>query len=387
MRLNFLSGICALFVVSLFSCNNAQQNTLQKESTGLRINQIQVLASHNSYKPQIEPALMEILIEEDSNAFALDYRHIGLSEQLDMGLRKLEIDILYDPQGGRFAKPIGLSILKEKGIEPLPFDPDGELKAPGFKVLHVPDIDFRTNCYTLSSCLEELKQWSEAHPRHLPIAISFNAKTGEAIREGFTEMLPFTKTAFDSLDTEILSVLPAEKIIRPDDVRGDYPTLEEAVLNNNWPLIEDSRGKFMFVLDEGTEKSKPYIDGHPSLKNRVMFVKVAPGNPEAGFIILNEPVENKDSIKSLVAKGYIVRTRADANTIEARKGDYSRFEAALESGAQFISTDYYLPDERLGTAYQIKMPDGVIARCNPVNAKDNCTPINLEPINNNTKVE
>ncbi|UZR98787.1 phosphatidylinositol-specific phospholipase C1-like protein [Chondrinema litorale] len=387
MKLNILSGLSFLFAASLFSCNNAKQTASQEETSALRINQIQVIGSHNSYKPQIEPPLMEMILAEDSNAIALDYRHVSLSEQLDLGLRKVEIDVLYDPQGGRFAKPMGLKLLQEKGIEPLPFDTDGELNAPGFKVLHIPDIDFRTSCYTLASCLEELKQWSAAHPKHLPIAISFNAKTGEVEREGFAEMLPFTKAAYDSLDAEILSVLPAEKIIRPDDVRGDYATLEEAVLNNNWPLIEDARGKFMFVLDEGTEKSKPYIDGHPSLKDRVMFVKVEPGKPEAGFVFMNDPVNYKDSIKTLVAMGYIVRTRADANTTEAREGDYSRFEDALESGAQFISTDYYLPDERLGTGFQIKMPDGVIARCNPINTKENCKPDLLEPIDDHAKVE
>jgi hypothetical protein len=42
---------------------------------------------------------------------------------------------------------------------------------PGFKVLHVPDIDFRSNVLTFRDALRELKTWSDANPRHLPVAI------------------------------------------------------------------------------------------------------------------------------------------------------------------------------------------------------------------------
>ena len=62
--------------------------------------------------------------------------------------------------------------------------------------------------------------------------------------------------------------------------------------------------------------------------------------------------------------GYYVRTRADADTKEARAGDYSRWRAALISGAQIISTDYYVPDARLGTGYCVKLPGGQPGRWN-----------------------
>ncbi len=65
-------------------------------------------------------------------------------------------------------------------------------------------------------------------------------------------------------------------------------------------------------------------------------------------------------------QGYMVRTRADADTKEARKNDYSRFEAAIESGAQVITTDYYLPDEKLGNDYHISFHDTIKERINPL---------------------
>jgi hypothetical protein len=46
------------------------------------------------------------------------------------------------------------------------------------------------------------------------------------------------------------------------------------------------------------------------------------------------------SIQDLVRRGYLVRTRADADTIEA---PHRRHDAALLAGAQFASTDDRVP--------------------------------------------
>ena len=64
--------------------------------------------------------------------------------------------------------------------------------------------------------------------------------------------------------------------------------------------------------------------------------------------------------------GYMVRTRADANTLEARVGDLARLQAALKSGAQFISTDYYLDENPFGTRYKAELPNKQNWILNPV---------------------
>jgi hypothetical protein len=75
----------------------------------LRLNEIQVIGSHNSYKEAIKPPLMQQLMVRYSTLFAtLDYQHVPLTHQLDLGLRKLEIDVVFDPKGGRFANPLGV---------------------------------------------------------------------------------------------------------------------------------------------------------------------------------------------------------------------------------------------------------------------------------------
>jgi hypothetical protein len=79
-----------------------------------------------------------------------------------------------------------------------------------------------------------------------------------------------------------------------------------------------------------------------------------------------------------VNQGFLIRTRADADTREARSGDTARREAALASGAQFISTDYQDPDPRFGTGYAAKLPDGAVTRCNLVSGVDLCAGVAAE---------
>ena len=82
--------------------------------------------------------------------------------------------------------------------------------------------------------------------------------------------------------------------------------------------------------------------------------------------------EQKRLASSRVAEGFLIRTRADADTREARSGDTARREAAFASGAQFVSTDYQDPDPRFKTGYSVSLPGGGASRCNPVNAPKGC---------------
>ncbi len=333
-----------------------------------RLNQIQVLGSHNSYKQAIDPSLLQLLRKKEPKRYAaLEYSHATLLEQLDLGLRKLELDVVHDPQGGLYAKPLGLRLVKEAGLRAGPaYDPRGEMTKPGLKVLHVPDIDFRSHTYTFREALRQLREWSDAHPRHLPIVITMNAKDSGVELEGAVRPLEFDGAAFDAWDAEIREILPPHKLLTPDDVRGDFPTLEAAVLAHEWPRLGKVRGRFLFVLDETGVKLETYAAGHPSLKGRVMFVNALEGRPEAAFRIVNEPITDFHYIQKLVRAGYLVRTRSDADTREAREGDYTRMQAAFDSGAQYISTDYYHPNPDFGTGYQVKLPGGGPGRWNPL---------------------
>lgn len=147
-------------------------------------------------------------------------------------------------------------------------------------------------------------------------------------------------------------------------VRGKYKTLEEAVLHQNWPTLKKAKGKFLLILDNNGTKRDLYAQNHLSLKGRAAFVCADPGKPEAATLLIGNSEDPK--ITDLVKKGYIIRTRADSDTKEARKNDYSHFEAAKKSGAQVITTDYYLPSTLFDSPYQIKYDDGSYVRVNPV---------------------
>lgn len=333
----------------------------------VRMNQIRVLGSHNSYKQAIDPSLLQLLRQKDERVEGIEYSHLPIEQQLDRGLRALEIDVVNDPAGGLYAHPKGLDLEKQNNLAPGPtYDPQGLMNKPGLKVMHIPDIDFRSNVYTFQQELAILKTWSDAHPRHLPIPITMNAKDDPGEEPGFVKPVPFDKAAFDAWDGEIIKGLGRKCLITPDDVRGEHPTLEAAVLAQDWPTLEQARGKFLFVLDEEGQKRADYISGHRSLRGRVMFVNAPEGAAEAAFRIVNEPVADWAYIQYLVRSGYFVRTRADADTVEARKNDYSRWRAALISGAQVISTDYYLPDPVLKTGYHVQLPGGVPGVWNPL---------------------
>lgn len=328
------------------------------------INKMQVIGSHNSYKQAIDPALFSMFKARNPEvAMKLEYSHVPLSQQLDLGLRSLEIDVYADEKGGKYAHPKGLEW--EAAAHPPIYDPTGEMNQPGFKVFHVQDLDFRSNCPTFAGCLRQLKAWSDQHKDHYPIYVTMNAKDAEIKSPGFSIPEKFTSEVFDRLDKEILDNLGRSYLITPDDIRASFPTLESAVLAGRWPTMQTARGKFIFILDEGGEHREAYIRNHPSLKGRVLFSDSPAGTPEAAFMIINDPRKDSTLIREMVQRGYMVRTRADADTREARNNDRSGFIAACHSGAQVITTDYYYKSSFFPSDYIVRFEDGKYIRKDP----------------------
>lgn len=340
----------------------------------VRLNEVQVLGSHNSYHIQPHPDLIALYLLFDPRAYAWEYTHRPLPEQFELfGIRQIELDVYADPDGGLYAEPLGLEVLTGEIVHFPELDP------PGLKVLHVADLDVGSTCSSLVECLLEVKAWSDAHPTHLPVMILIEAKDDPPpdVPLDFVVPIPFGAAELDDVDAEIRSVFPEGQLITPDDVRGERPTLESAVLQDGWPTLREARGKVLFALDNGGTTRDAYVAGHPSLSGRVLFTDSSPGEPEAAFVKLNDSLADGSRIRKYVRAGYIVRTRADADTEEARSGNTTRRDAALTSGAQFVSTDYPEPGP-FGTDYVVMIPDGAPARCNPINAPARCRSAALE---------
>lgn len=341
---------------------------------GLRINQIQVIGTHNSYHAGLTPGVAKLLQASNPKAFdSLDYSHAPLTAQFDHGIRQIELDVFGDAQGGRFAHPFGAT-LNAGGAAA--YDPQHVFAKPGFKVLHVQDIDYVSTCQPFVGCLKEIRAWSQAHPDHVPLFILVETKTDKPIPAvpGMAAPEPFTPAALDALDAEIASVFPQRERITPDQVRGRHATLPEGVAHGGWPTLKAARGKVVFLLDQ-RNVTAAYVAGHPALKGRVLFTNARPGDPDAAFVEHNEA--DPEAIAALVAQGYIVRTRSDADTKEGRSGDTTDRDKALRSGAQMVSTDYPWYEPSRWSGYTVSLPGKASVRCNPVTAPKTCSDASL----------
>lgn len=306
-------------------------------SSAVRMNHIQVIGTHNSYHLRPDPLILETFKAFVPDAEAWDYSHPPLPVQLDRGVRNFELDLY------RYKD--------------------------GYRVFHVPHYDDKSTCPYFKDCLEQVRAWSEANPGHLPISFLLEVKQEEA------KLSPEPTLALDTeglhaIDGEILSVFPEEKLITPDKVRGDMETLEKAVLEKGWPDLEWSRGKVFFTLHEQGELRDNYVADAPSLENRAMFIRSAPGRPDAAVLIMDNPFD--EAIPDRVREGYFVRTRVDSGLRQGRSGDTSRFEQGLISGAHILTTDFPPGSAHEETGYVVAFPGGAAARCNPINAPAAC---------------
>jgi hypothetical protein len=343
----------SLLIAVLAICSPAQ----------VRLNEIQIIGSHNSYHSGLDPSNMELLEKQNPKAAdALDYKHPALETQLNDGVRQLELDVFGDAKGGLFAHPIYQDLVVKAGLPPdPPFNTDHVMDKPGFKVLHVQDLDYRSNCEPFTQCLAIVRAWSQAHPKHLPLFILVENKGGRPNAK-MTQPEEITSATFEALDAEVRSVFAPSELVVPDDVRGAHTTLEEAVLAHAWPTLDQCRGKVIFLLDQ-RRVTPIYTQGHPSLKGRVFFTNSAPGTPESAFAEMNNPT-NTAQIEELIRKGYLIRTMTDPGPEGVRDNAPSRRDAAIVSGAQILSTDYPY-NEGAASHYAVSFDDGNI-HCNPV---------------------
>jgi len=292
----------------------------------LRLNHLQAKGSHNSYH-----------IQPDSDLLAWCYTHAPLADQLAKeGVRAVELDVrLNDAEGY-------------------------------FEVFHLALIDERTTCRRFTDCLSAIKDWSDAFPAHHPILIQLEVK------DTFS-LLVDPNAYWQSLEGEIFSVFPRDRVITPDDVKGSTPSLREAIQNTGWPTLGEVRGEVLFFLDQATDFRTHYTHGDKDLDGRAMFVDASFDTPRPydAVYILNDPGPSAQSIKDAVAAGFLVRTRADSDSEEAAAHDTTRRDLALASGAHIISTDY--PAPVAGVDYHVDIPEGTPSRCNPLSAPSACS--------------
>ncbi|MEO7428725.1 MAG: Ca2+-dependent phosphoinositide-specific phospholipase C, partial [Acidimicrobiales bacterium] len=362
-RTALLLVAAAMVAAAACSSGGGSSATTTVPAVPVRLDQVQLLAAHNAYHLEgPKPLLDAITAALPSLTPTIEYSHPTLGEELDLGVRSVELDVFEDPDGGRYAVPKAVALL---GLDPL----GPEMTEPGFKVFHIQEVDFRSTCSSLVACLQDLRTWSEQHDGHLPIVVQLEVKDGaiaDPLNLGFVQPIPVTAGTFTALEAEIRSVLPDERIVTVADVQGKHDTLGAAIADGGWPALDELRNRFVFVLDDHAAKRDLYRGLHPDTRDRLLFVDAVPPEADAAFTVLNDPVADGARIRELVRQGLLVRTRADADTVEARAGDTTRRDAAFASGAQIVSTDYEREDPRF-PGYKVELPgNGGAARCTPV---------------------
>jgi hypothetical protein len=326
----------------------------------IRLNDLRILASHNSYKAKPDPRVLRFLtrfkkrLGNDLNPIQLDYGHETLENQLNVyGVLGFELDVCPDPKGGRyFRRRLNAFIPGMRQRSKVK-----ELKQPGFKLLHIADVDYETNYITFKQALFSLHKWSDKHPKHLPLFINIEVKRdapgnhSNTLRFlGFRKALSVDSIDLNDLDDEIRSVFPVSesRLYSPSDLQGAYSSVNERLKKEGWPSLNECLGKVFFMLDGDIDQQ--YTNDLTLGRSRPMFVYGEPNAPATAFVIKNDPVGKEEEIRALTAL-YMVRTRSDAGTLEARANDYSRWDACIHSQAQIISTDYYRPDPVIGSFY------------------------------------
>jgi len=330
--------LCLLILLAPFGgCLGLGMDSEESEPEELRINHIQVLGTHNSY--HLKPFGPTIR--------AYDYSHETLDIQAgQFGVRQFELDVWWDVRGQLY-------------------------------VYHN-QYDSRTTCATFEECLNVLLTWSNNNQNHVPLFIWVEPK--EWLRSSTdSNALVELQDMLGKIELEINQYWPTEKTITPDQVRGDYETLREAITTSGWPLLEESRGKAMFILLADDEMRDAYLTTFPGLNGSLMFTMNEEASDTASFYSDTDPIGMGSEITRLVQEGYIVRSRADnAEDGEADNNETTRRDAAFAVGAHSISTDY--PSKVDGIDYWVEVPNGPVA-CNPISAPPGCTSERVESLN------
>ena len=149
-----------------------------------RLNQLQVIGSHNSYHIAPDsghPRAARLAQSPSARRGSTTPIAPWPSNSRSWGSRQIELDVYADPKGGLFAAARGpgdrARTRQGSGEDP---DAGGALRQPGLKILHVPDIDFRTTAATFVDALKQIRKWSQANQRHVPILILVELK-GDAL--------------------------------------------------------------------------------------------------------------------------------------------------------------------------------------------------------------
>lgn len=286
----------------------------QATADGVSLADLRFLATHNSYK-QGTTKQTDIFYN-----YALpvmlgkkyDYVFDTLTEQFNHGIRSIEIDLGKVESDDGFSVNVYHNALTETGSSM---------------------IDFELG-------LHEMKMWSDYNPGHLPVTVLVELKGGS-----FGKYADFDEEAMLYVDETLREVF-GESLYTPAEALEGHSSFAELRESGDLPTLEEARGKFIFLLHE-TSVTDTYVGIDPEMRSQAMFLALTVKrekyrSPEwldnALYVIINNAAEKSygKMIEDALSENFIVRTRLDEFALISDK----RFDAAMKSGAQILSTDY-----------------------------------------------
>jgi len=279
----------------------------------LPINKLQLKGTHNSYK--MKPKFNFWMMGINTLIPDLQYEFDSLALQLDNNVRHFELDIHFGDSN---------RILN----------------------YHLPEIDKQTRCRCFIRCLQTIKTWSDQHANHLPIFVALEIKDGWWIEDYKAYLNTPGENELQLIEKYILSVwwngdAVDNRIFMPDQLRGNYTSLNAAVRACGWPSVNEMRNKIVFTILETDEVRSAYTETpHESLENRLMFTLPNGNNnrmfdKDVAMGKFDSSLKDLKAIKEHVAAGFFIRTRGVTVTDQSIK----RLKAAAMGGAQLISLD------------------------------------------------
>ena len=311
----------------------------------------------------------------ESNPYALDWL-LCLNDVQAKGTHNsyhIEPANPIDPSHRYTHAPLDLQ-LEQQGVRQFELDLHRRIDV-GFEVFHLPmDVDMETTCRLFVDCLRVIKDWSDENRWHMPLLIWLEPKDEDF--DFVDPSLGSIEGHYHLIEQEILSVWPRQRILTPDEVRKDYPTLPQAILAEGSPTLAQLRGRAIFSswIATPTEITTPSL--LPSLSSKLLFVDAtSASDPFAALFKIDDVESNLAQVIELVSAGFIVTSNTDS--VDASdEGNTNRAKQTLQAGVHYISSDF--PVEQADRAYWFELPDGKPARCNPYTHHEQCTPADIE---------
>lgn len=278
------------------------------------------IGTHNSYKAKATNTgsfmnnIVELVANEDPHTY--DYGFASITDQLNSGIRSLELD----------------GLLHKNGF---------------WETTHHPYIDTATNCADFLLGLKEIALWSQHNPDHMPITILFE------IKEWFVPIWGKSPTLNDfiALDDSLEDIF-GESLFTPDDMLGECKDFEEMRNNNAWPTLDKLLGKVMIILHPSSKYNKIYSE--QSVNESAMFLAVDKNvdfeeyKTNTCFAVANYVTAVQ--YNEYYEQNYFIRSRCD--NFPYHNDD--NLQSTIKSNCNIMSTDFPITNPSTTDDYVVK---------------------------------